>query len=226
MVHDAGEVFDAVLQVLQGFEFLHRHLIAHRDVAADNILINFSDSRLTPPPERGKLPMPFRGRTRCILCSCYQCLPMRCFLVFPVRYYIIDFEYSVRFPEDSTPERHAVTGLSDIKDGSDHPDDYVHDLFPEMLLPEPHCPFKSDAYQLGEIFLSHFCLLETEYPDLIKVFQSMTAVNPSCRPTVAEALKSIQEYHDGAQFKGPVPKPAIDPIPIEVRFQKIREANA
>jgi hypothetical protein len=72
-------------------------------------------------------------------------------------------------------------------------------------------------------------LLETEYPDLIKIFQSMTAVDPSCRPTVAEALKSVHEYHDGftrAQLKGPVPMPDIDPIPLEVRFQKMREANA
>lgn len=57
----------------------------------------------------------------------------------------------------------------------------------------------------------------------------MTAVDPSCRPTAAEALKSIHEYHDSftrAQLKGPVPKPIIDTVPLEVRFQKMREANA
>jgi hypothetical protein len=81
---------------------------------------------------------------------------MPCFLVFPVRYYIIDFEFSVRFPEDSTPDQRVVTGLPAIKDGSDHPDDYGRDLSPEMLLPEPHCPFKSDVFQLGKMFLSHF----------------------------------------------------------------------
>jgi len=60
--HNVDEVFDAVLQVLQvskvllfsmcsnttrqGFEFLHRHLIAHRDVGADNILINLAEGSL------------------------------------------------------------------------------------------------------------------------------------------------------------------------------------
>ncbi|KIM81815.1 hypothetical protein PILCRDRAFT_821171 [Piloderma croceum F 1598] len=207
--HNPGEVFDAVLQVLQGFEFLHRHLIAHRDVGADNILINLADGRLGPPVLGGGRPLPFRE-------------------LFPVRYYIIDFEYSVRFPEDSAPDQRVVTGLPGLKYGSDHPDDYGRDLSPEMLLPEPHCPFKSDVYQLGKMFLSHFHPLETEYPDLVKVFRAMTAVDPSCRPTVAEALKSIDEYHNGftrAQLKIlQVPEPLIDPIPIAVRFQKMEEA--
>ncbi|KIM80431.1 hypothetical protein PILCRDRAFT_9611 [Piloderma croceum F 1598] len=57
------EVFDAVLQApLQGFEFLHRHLVAHRDVGADNILINFSEGWLRPLVEHGERPNPFRGQ--------------------------------------------------------------------------------------------------------------------------------------------------------------------
>lgn len=49
-----------------------------------------------------------------------------------------------------------VIGLPDLKSGSDHPDDYGRDLAPEMLLDTPHCPFKSDVFQLGKMFLSHF----------------------------------------------------------------------
>jgi serine/threonine protein kinase len=51
----------------QGFEFLHRHLIAHRDVGPDNILINLAEGRLAPPGKFGERPLPFRGRMRCIL---------------------------------------------------------------------------------------------------------------------------------------------------------------
>ena len=81
---------------------------------------------------------------------------MRNCSVFPVRYYIIDFEFSVRFPEDSTPEQRVVTGLPALQFGLDHPDDYGRELSPEMLLDKPHCPFKSDVYQLGKMFLLHF----------------------------------------------------------------------
>jgi hypothetical protein len=31
--------------------------------------------------------------------------------VFPVRYYIIDFEYSIRSPEDSPSDQRVMTGL-------------------------------------------------------------------------------------------------------------------
>jgi len=71
-------------------------------------------------------------------------------------------------------------------------------------------------------------LLATEYPDLVQTFQSMVALDPCCRPTVAEALKSVKDYHDGfarAQLKGPVPEPNLDTMSIEERFKRMREAN-
>ena len=46
----------------------------------------------------------------------------------------------------------VVTGLPDIKDGSDLPGDYGHDL---SEMPEPRCHFKSDVYQLGKINFYH-----------------------------------------------------------------------
>ena len=76
--------------------------------------------------------------------------------VFPIRYYIIDFEFSVRFPENSTPDQRVVTGLPTLWLGLDHPDDYGRELSPEMLLDKPHCSFKLDVFQLGKMFLSHF----------------------------------------------------------------------
>jgi hypothetical protein len=72
--------------------------------------------------------------------------------VFPVRYYIIDFEFSIRFPEDSDPEQRVVIGLPILRNGFDHPDDYGREIAPEMLWDKPHCPFKSDIFQLGKLF--------------------------------------------------------------------------
>lgn len=86
----------------------------------------------------------------------YIPLPMRASTVFPVRYYIIDFELSTQFPEDSTPDQRVVTGLPLLRHGYDHPDDYGRDIAPEMLLDAPYCPFKTDIFQLGKVFLSHF----------------------------------------------------------------------
>ena len=57
----------------------------------------------------------------------------------------------------------------------------------------------------------------------------MTAADPSCRPTTAEALKSIQEYHDcftRTQLKGPVPEANLETMTIEERFNWMREASA
>jgi len=73
--------------------------------------------------------------------------------VFPARYHIIDFEFSIRFSEDSSLDQRVVTGL---RNGYDHPDDYGRDIAPEMLLDKPHCPFKSDIFQLGKMFMLHF----------------------------------------------------------------------
>jgi serine/threonine protein kinase len=81
--YDVEEVFNAVLQVLQvpngtvelfsiyradlsvtlqGFEFLHHNLVAHRDVGSDNILVNFAEGNTGPLTNPGERPLPFRGR--------------------------------------------------------------------------------------------------------------------------------------------------------------------
>ena len=111
---------------------------------------------MAPLGESGERPFPFRGRKQFIHTRLYIPLPVRALSVFPVRYYIIDFELSTRFPEDSTPDQHVVTGLPLLRYGYDHPEDYGHEIAPEMLLDTPYCPFKSDIFQLGKVFLSHF----------------------------------------------------------------------
>jgi hypothetical protein len=72
-------------------------------------------------------------------------------------------------------------------------------------------------------------LLETDYPDLVNVFRSMTAGDPSCRPTAAAAFKSVQAYHESftrTQLKGHVPKPNLDTMSMSEIFRRMREANA
>jgi hypothetical protein len=57
----------------------------------------------------------------------------------------------------------------------------------------------------------------------------MMLVDPSCRPTATEALKSINKYHEGftrAQLKGPVPEPDFDVISLSEHFRRMDEAIA
>jgi hypothetical protein len=57
----------------------------------------------------------------------------------------------------------------------------------------------------------------------------MIEPDPSCRPTAAEALKFVHEYHDGftrAQLKGPVPLPDLNIPPLEEIWKRMDEANA
>ncbi|KIM72385.1 hypothetical protein PILCRDRAFT_741990 [Piloderma croceum F 1598] len=78
------------------------------------------------------------------------------------------------------------------------------------------------------MFLSHFPLLEIEYPDLVKTFRSMVELDPSRRPTAVAALNFVRAYHEGytrAQLKGPVPEPNLDTMTLEERFKQVREAN-
>jgi hypothetical protein len=122
--------------------------------------------------------------------------------IFSIRCYIIVFEFSNWLPEDSTLDQRVVTSLPILKYGYDHPDDYGRDIAPEMLLDKPHCPFKSDVFQRGEMFFSqsHASLppyiptsrlliaisaSDGRLPNLIKIFESMTdlAVPPPRRPS-------------------------------------------
>jgi len=118
----------------QGFEFLHRNMVAHRDVGPENIL------SIWPTVDWRHLTST-RGR---------HCP------VFPVRYYIIDFEFSIEFSEDSTPDQRVVNWPSRPTTWLRPPDDHGRDIAPEMLLNAPHCPFKLDVFQLGKMFLFHF----------------------------------------------------------------------
>ncbi|KII89447.1 hypothetical protein PLICRDRAFT_53874 [Plicaturopsis crispa FD-325 SS-3] len=89
IAQSVAEVFDFCIQVAQGLSFLHRHLIAHLDIAFENILMNFLGYEQI---HRDVLYLDLRGR-------------------FPVKYSLIDFGYSRRFPQDTPPSARLVSDM-------------------------------------------------------------------------------------------------------------------
>jgi hypothetical protein len=70
---------------------------------------------------------------------------------FPVRYYLNDFEFSVCFDPASDLSTRLVTGLPISTMGD--PSKYGREKAPEMLSDNPYCPFRTDVWQLGRMFL-------------------------------------------------------------------------
>lgn len=76
-----GEILDFILQILEGFDFLHEHLIAHQDIASPNIVMNHVGERTFGYLNR-----------------------------FPRRYFLIDFELAIQFERNSEPADRVAVG--------------------------------------------------------------------------------------------------------------------
>jgi hypothetical protein len=63
-----------------------------------------------------------------------------------VRYYFTDFEYSIRFAQDSDPTTRLVCGVEEMKRFG----------APETRGGSPYCPFAADVFSLGYFFFDNF----------------------------------------------------------------------
>ncbi|KAG6373909.1 kinase-like domain-containing protein [Boletus reticuloceps] len=160
-----GEIVDFVNQTLEGLEYMHEQSVAHRDCAAENILMDGSNLY-----QDGWHPMntwlPRNGRDDLWL--------SRKRSEAKIKYYFIDFGLSTQF----TPRYHErlVTGeLGRIQ-------------APEQISGMPYDPFKLDVYYLGHVYqtkiVDEFKGLEV-LDDLARL---MTKPNPNDRPSAHEAL--------------------------------------
>ncbi|TDL26440.1 hypothetical protein BD410DRAFT_521319 [Rickenella mellea] len=159
--HHIDEALDCIGQTLEGVAFMHRHLIAHRDIAEDNILINHKSSR-----PRGKCP-PFRS-------------------LYPVRYFFIDFEYAIRFPEDSDPSTRLVSRIKEIsRFGA-----------PETQSDTRYCPFAADVFNLGFFYFENFRQLDGDLVPIVDIFRDMLNHDPKQRITASDALTKFSALRD------------------------------
>ncbi|KAF4613485.1 hypothetical protein D9613_008013 [Agrocybe pediades] len=161
-----GELCEAAVQILESFEFLHEHNIAHRDVSDSNIALDSSKVipkgyhfyRSSSHEDGAPTVFGFKWNSR--------------WSVRPNRYYIIDFGLSVHCSSKSE------TVVGEV--GQDR-------TVPEMSDTIPYNPFTADIYQLGNMFYE-FIDGYDGFDDFRKLAEAMTRKNPAQRPTVSEAI--------------------------------------
>ncbi|KAI0634044.1 kinase-like protein [Trametes polyzona] len=187
-----GEVVEFIDQMVEGLLFLHRHRIAHRDIAFANIMM---DARALYPeghhPVRLRhsedllseaTPLPRQGRS--------------------IRYYYIDFGLAVRFPEGASPYVVGDVGR----------DAEVPELSPDV----PYDAFKVDIFALGNLFSKHFEQRYNSMEFLLGLVEPMKSRGPQKRPSAEDVLReweSIRAGLDEPLFRwrlGPKSEPAIE----------------
>ncbi|KAJ3864360.1 hypothetical protein EV359DRAFT_81484 [Lentinula novae-zelandiae] len=155
-----AQVLEAMSQVMEGVAFLHDHLVAHRDLFPSNFLSSRRNGLWIP------------GKSQDFLRP---------------RYYIIDFEWAVRFSPDSDPATRTVTGppLSwDI---------YRRPPPPEMLSELPYCPFKADVWQVGKSFIRIVEHIENQIPEILEILRKMSTDRAEDRSSAREAVSQLNE---------------------------------
>ncbi|KAG8913702.1 hypothetical protein FRC01_004417 [Tulasnella sp. 417] len=158
-----GECIDLVNQTLEGLVFLHKHGIAHRDCAMDNIML---DARALLPD--GWHPQSYnvsRDSQRAL-----RIPPIR--EAGGVRYYFIDFGIS-------TLGRNTTLGT------------LGQERAPELSAEIPYDPYKLDVYILGMAYAKFLALRfrVEDFSFLDPLIRAMIVKEPSERPTAAEAYE-------------------------------------
>ncbi|KAJ7652049.1 hypothetical protein DFH06DRAFT_540109 [Mycena polygramma] len=167
------EVTEAMLQFLQGLEFMHRHNVAHRDACSLNLMMDCTNV----------LPLGFHFSAPWTHDGVVFGVPWRRRSLFsPVGYFFIDFGLADYWPEG--PQQTRAVGVF----GQDK-------TVPELSDTVPYNPFKVDIYQLGNVFTA----LNRKYPAMARRFEplasSMTQLNPDDRPTAPEALAAFESIY-------------------------------
>ncbi|KAI0669512.1 kinase-like domain-containing protein [Trametes maxima] len=164
-----GDVVEFVSQTLEGLAFMHRHCVAHRDIAVANILMDAKELypgghhpvrlrytpdalyRITPPPRTGH----------------------------SIRYFYIDFGLSRRFSLGASP---LVIGCV----GRDNE-------VPELSDSIPYDAFKADIFALGNLWAKEFEQKYNGVEFLVPLIEVMTQRTPALRPNADQLLRQWEE---------------------------------
>ncbi|KAF8602471.1 kinase-like protein [Ceratobasidium sp. AG-I] len=172
--YDLSEVHDFLDQIFEGLEFLHENDVAHCDIASPNIMMDgrsLYDEPFHPVHQEHSLD------ARRLIYPKYLRSQR------PVRYHYIDFGYATWF-RNATSHR-MVTGSR------------ARERAPEQIAGNPYDPFKADIYQLGAVIRRDIIPKYKPLAFLLPLAREMTSQDPSTRPTLSSAHRSMT-----AQFVG------------------------
>ncbi|KAH9888338.1 kinase-like domain-containing protein [Cubamyces lactineus] len=189
-----GDVVDFVNQTLEGLVFMHRHNVAHRDIAVENIMMDAAS--LYPgghhPVRRHYTPD-----------GLYEVTPL------PrgdhsVTYLYVDFGLSSWFPGDASP--YVVGRVGRDKQA------------PELSSTVPYNAFKLDIFTLGNLYSQEFEQRYNGMQFLIPLIDNMRQPRPELRPTAAQLLAQWEEIKADLKeslFRwrlGPKTEPAVERV--------------
>ncbi|KAI9069045.1 kinase-like protein [Trametes sanguinea] len=159
-----GDVIEFVDQTLEGLMFMHKHRIAHRDVAISNIMM---DARKLYPAGHHPIRIGYTPDTLYPVTA----LPRA---GHDVRYLYTDFGLSQHFPEGSSTLVVGDVGRdADVPELSDH---------------VPYDAFKVDIFALGNVYFKLFDQYQNvEF--LHSLIKLMKQTRPEQRPTAEQALQ-------------------------------------
>ncbi|KAI0364011.1 kinase-like protein [Pilatotrama ljubarskyi] len=163
------DVVNFVSQMLKGLVFLHRHRIAHRDIAPPNIMM---DARPLYPNDHH----PVRLHRALDAIRDANPLPRS---DHPVKYYYVDFGLSVHFPEGASPRVIGRVGR-DME-------------IPELSSDVPYDAFKADIYALGNLFDKAYLQRFSNVEFLRHLVECMKQQDPELRPPAQELLKMFRQ---------------------------------
>ncbi|KAI0364016.1 hypothetical protein BV20DRAFT_957137 [Pilatotrama ljubarskyi] len=164
-----GDVIQFVSQMLEGLAFLHSNHVAHRDIAALNIMM---DGRPLYP--QGHHPV----RRNCSEDIIDELAPLHR-IDHPVKYFYVDFGLSVRF----------APGASTLVVGDVGRDAEV----PELSSTVPYDAYKADIYALGNLFDKEF---QQQYHDMDfmkPLVECMKQRQPELRPPADELFNMFKQ---------------------------------
>ncbi|KAI0351979.1 kinase-like protein [Trametes cingulata] len=173
------EVVSFVSQMLKGLTFLHRHRIAHRDIAPPNIMM---DARPLYPNDHHPVRM-HRAPD-----AIHDAIPLSR-SDHPVKYYYVDFGLSVHFPEGASSRVVGVVGRDKE--------------IPELSADVPYDAFKADIYALGNLFDKAYLQRYSNVEFLRRLVECMKQQDPELRPPADELLKMFR------QLRALVPEPSL-----------------
>ncbi|KAI0737365.1 kinase-like domain-containing protein [Daedaleopsis nitida] len=176
----AGEVVDFISQSLNGLLFLHSQRIAHRDIAAPNIMM---DARPLYPHGHHPVELDYS------VDNMYEISPLAR-IDRPVLYSFIDFGISHRFDEGSPTTLLGRRGRN-------------QDV-PELSNAIPYDAFKVDVYALGDVFFKEFSQKYHGLEFLDPLLTAMRTRDPAARVSAEGALaifRDLQARSNGMSLR-------------------------